>query len=251
MAFSSKIEWTESTWNPVTGCSKVSDGCRNCYAERLAKRLKAMSNPRYVHGFDVTLHDDLIEMPLKWKTPRIIFVNSMSDLFHEKIPITFIERVFNVMSEAKWHVFQILTKRSTRMAEISLNLTWPENVWMGVTVESQKYFYRISDLEKVPAHVRFLSIEPMLSPILQLPLKNIDWVVVGGESGPECRTMKPEWVSSIRAQCNISHVPFFLKQWGGIRKNITGRLLDGKIWDEMPKTLSQTCSETYPRLVQA
>ncbi|MES0337188.1 MAG: phage Gp37/Gp68 family protein [Candidatus Magnetobacterium sp. LHC-1] len=251
MAFSSKIEWTESTWNPVTGCSKVSDGCKNCYAERLAKRLKAMSNPRYVHGFDVTLHDDLIEMPLKWKTPRIIFVNSMSDLFHEKIPIAFIERVFNVMSEAKWHVFQILTKRSKRMAEISLNLTWPENVWMGVTVESQKYSYRISDLEKVPAHVRFLSIEPMLSPISQLPLKHIDWVVVGGESGPECRAMKAEWVSSIRDQCNVSHVPFFFKQWGGIRKNITGRLLDGKTWDEMPKTLPQTFSETYPRLITA
>ncbi|KJU86021.1 phage protein Gp37/Gp68 [Candidatus Magnetobacterium bavaricum] len=251
MAFSSKIEWTESTWNPVTGCSKVSDGCRNCYAERLARRLKAMNNPRYVHGFDVTIHDDLIEMPLKWKTPRIIFVNSMSDLFHEKIPISFIKRVFDVMAEADRHIFQILTKRSERMAEISLKLPWPENVWMGVTVESQRYSYRISDLEKVPAYVRFLSIEPMLSPILQLPLKNIDWVVVGGESGPECRTMKAEWAGSVRDQCNASHVPFFFKQWGGIRKNITGRLLDGKTWDEMPKTLPQTFSETHPHLITA
>lgn len=164
MSFSSKIEWTEATWNPVTGCSKVSDGCRNCYAERLARRLKAMGNPRYENDFEITLHHDLVEMPLSWKTPRIIFVNSMSDLFHEKVPVSFIKRVFDVMKKADWHVFQILTKRSKRMVEISSKLSWPENVWMGVTVESQKYCHRIADLEKVPAHVRFLSIEPMLSP---------------------------------------------------------------------------------------
>lgn len=249
MSFSSKIEWTEATWNPVTGCSKVSDGCRNCYAERLARRLKAMGNPRYENGFEVTLHHDLIEMPLNWKTPRIVFVNSMSDLFHEKVPLSFIKRVFDVMKKADWHVFQILTKRSKRMAEISSKLSWPENVWMGVTVESQKYCHRISDLEKVPAHVRFLSIEPMLSPISQLPLKNIDWVVVGGESGPGCRAMKEEWARSIKAQCNAACVPFFFKQWGGVRKKANGRLLDGKTWDEMPKALSRRLS--CPCLLQA
>jgi len=249
MSFSSKIEWTEATWNPVTGCSKVSDGCRNCYAERLARRLKAMGNPRYENGFAVALHHDLVEMPLGWKTPRIIFVNSMSDLFHEKVPISFIKRVFDVMAKADRHVFQILTKRSKRMAEVSSELSWPENVWMGVTVESRKYSHRISDLEKVPAHVRFLSIEPMLSPISQLQLKNIDWVVVGGESGPGCRAVKAEWVRSIRAQCNAAHVPFFFKQWGGVRKKTTGRILDGKTWDEMPEALYRTFSEACPCLI--
>ncbi len=233
----------------MTGCSKVSDGCRNCYAERLARRLKAMGNPRYENGFEITLHHDLVEMPLSWKTPRIIFVNSMSDLFHERVPVSFIKRVFDVMTKADWHVFQILTKRSKRMAEIALKLSWPENVWMGVTVESQKYCHRISDLEKVPAHVRFLSIEPMLSPISQLSLKNIDWVVVGGESGPGCRAMKAEWALSIRAECNAAHVPFFFKQWGGVRKKNNGRLLDGKTWDEMPEALSlrlKVCPSLLP-----
>lgn len=243
MSYASKIEWTETTWNPVTGCSKISDGCRNCYAERLAKRLQAMGNPRYKNGFDITFHHDLLKSPLSWKTPRIIFVNSMSDLFHEKIPLSFIKEVFDVMAEADRHVFQVLTKRSRRMAELAGELTWPKNVWMGVTVESQKYTHRISDLLKVPAHVRFLSVEPMLSPISFTSLKNIDWVIVGGESGPGCRDMEAEWVRLVRAQCLTSRVPFFFKQWGGVRKKSTGRLLDGRTWDGMPNQLTRRFSE--------
>jgi protein gp37 len=249
MSFSSKIEWTEATWNPVTGCSKISDGCRNCYAERLARRLKAMGNPRYEKGFEVTLHYDLIETPLSWKTPRVIFVNSMSDLFHDKVPLSFIKKLFDVMSAADWHVFQILTKRSERMAELSAELKWPENVWMGVTVESQKYSYRVSDLEKVPARVRFLSIEPMLSSIYHIALQNIDWIVVGGESGPGCRAMKSEWVRTVRAQCHAASVPFFFKQWGGVRKNVSGRHLDGRTWDEMPSVLPTQFLKRCPCLI--
>lgn len=251
MSYISKIEWTETTWNPVTGCSKVSDGCRNCYAERLAKRLHAMGNPRYRDGFEVTLHHDLLESPLKWKNPRIIFVNSMSDVFHEKVPFSFIKEMFDVMSKADRHVFQILTKRSERMAELSMRLPWPQNAWIGVTVESQKYAHRISDLSRVPARVRFLSIEPMISSISRLDLRNIHWVVVGGESGPGCREIKAEWVRSVRAQCRASHVPFFFKQWGGVRKNVSGRHLDGRTWDEMPDVLPQRFSGLCPSFLPA
>jgi len=249
MSFSSKIEWTEATWNPVTGCSKVSLGCQNCYAERLAARLKAMGNPRYANGFNITLHNDLIELPLKWKTPRIIFVNSMSDLFHEEVPLSFIVKVFEIMAKADKHVFQILTKRSKRMLELSSKITWPNNVWMGVTVESQKYTDRILDLRKIPSIIKFLSIEPMLSPISQLDLNNINWVVVGGESGPGCRPIETEWVRSIKEQCNNASVPFFFKQWGGVKKHVTGRLLDGRTWDEMPNMLNPQFSKLSPCLL--
>lgn len=234
MGNNTKIEWTETTWNPVTGCSKISDGCRNCYAERLAKRLQAMGNKRYADGFEVSLHYDVIDAPLKWNRPQVVFVNSMSDLFHEDIPLSFIQDVFKVMLKADRHIFQILTKRSERLLSLSDKLNWPRNVWMGVTVESQKYVRRIDDLSKVPAQVKFLSIEPMLSGFEVLPLRNIDWVIVGGESGPRCRGIEADWVRSVRDLCQVGKVPFFFKQWGGTRKKINGRLLDGRIWGEMP-----------------
>ena len=230
----SKIEWTEITWNPVTGCSKISDGCINCYAARLAKRLQSMGNKRYTNGFAVTLHHDLIDIPLKWKKPRTIFVNSMSDLFHEKVPVAFIKAVFRTMEDANWHTFQILTKRSERLVELAPILSWPSNVWMGVTVESEKYISRISDIAKVPAAIKYLSIEPLLTAIPKLALNNIDWVIVGGESGPGSRVMEAEWVRSIRDQCQKAKVPFFFKQWGGVNKSKTGKILDGRIWQNYP-----------------
>lgn len=236
MALNSKIEWTEATWNPSTGCTKISDGCLNCYAERLAHRLKAMGNGRYANEFKLTLHHDLIDLPLKWREPKFVFVNSMSDLFHEQIPLSFIQSVFRTMEKADNHVFQILTKRSHRLLELSHKIIWPSNVWMGVTVESYKYVHRISDLQCAPAKMKFLSIEPLLSHIPMLPLDGIDWVIVGGESGPRYRAVQIEWVRDIRDQCVKEGVPFFFKQWGGVRKKSSGRLLDGRTWSEMPKT---------------
>ncbi len=238
MALNSKIEWTEATWNPATGCTKISDGCLNCYAERLAHRLKAMGNRRYANEFKLTLHYDLIDLPLKWREPKFVFVNSMSDLFHEQIPLEFIQRVFRTMEKADRHVFQILTKRSHRLLEVSQKISWPTNVWMGVTVESKKYVHRIHDLQCVPAKMKFLSIEPLLSNIPNLPLSGIDWVIVGGESGPQCRAVQIDWVRTIRDLCVKMDVPFFFKQWGGVRKKATGRLLDGKTWSEMPEPKS-------------
>ncbi|MBC8344470.1 MAG: phage Gp37/Gp68 family protein [Bacteroidetes bacterium] len=234
---SSKIEWTESTWNPVTGCTKISDGCKNCYSERMAKRLKAMKQSNYTNGFKLTLHEQVLEYPLQWKKPQTIFVNSMSDLFHEEIPNEFIFRVFDVMKRAYWHRFQILTKRSARLKEITSLLDWPENVWMGVSVENLSVKYRINDLRAVPAYIRFLSLEPLLSPLGHLVLSDIQWVIVGGESGPKARPMKKEWVIQIREQCIKQGVPFFFKQWGGINKKKTGRLLEERTWDEMPLKL--------------
>ncbi|MGD9653260.1 MAG: DUF5131 family protein [Candidatus Dadabacteria bacterium] len=234
MATNSKIEWTETTWNPVTGCDKISQGCKFCYAERLAKRLKAMDNPRYKNGFKVTLHEDLITLPLKWKQPRVIFVNSMSDLFHKDVPFAFIEKVFRTMSESPRHIYQILTKRSDRLRELSQDLPWPNNVWMGVSVEDQRVVDRIDDLREVPAQVRFLSCEPLIGPLNSLNLDGIHWVIVGGESGPRARHMHPEWVTSILDQCRQSNVPFFFKQWGGVQKHRTGRELGGRTYDEMP-----------------
>lgn len=234
MAQNSSIEWTEATWNPVTGCSKISPGCKHCYAERMAKRLQAMGQDRYRNGFDVTLQQDIVELPLRWPEPRIIFVNSMSDLFHEEIPETFIRDVFETMVAANWHTFQILTKRSPRLAALAPRLPWPRNVWMGISVESPQYVFRISDLRNVPAAVRFLSVEPLLAPIPRLPLTGVDWVIVGGESGPDSRMMKAEWARQIRDRCIAQGVPFFFKQWGGARKKQTGRILDGRTWDEMP-----------------
>jgi protein gp37 len=234
MANNSSIEWTESTWNPVTGCNKISPGCKFCYADRMAKRLKAMGSPNYKNGFKLTLHDHALELPLFWKKPRTIFVNSMSDLFHENIPLEFIQKVFNVMVKAEWHTFQILTKRSERLEELSGMLPWSKNIWMGASVENQKYTSRISDLRKVPSAVRFLSIEPLIGKITKLDLRGIDWVIVGGESGPKSRFMDPDWVRIIRDKCNEQEVPFFFKQWGGVNKKRTGRILDRKTWNEMP-----------------
>jgi protein gp37 len=234
MATHSKIEWTEMTWNPVTGCSKVSAGCKYCYAERMAKRLQAMGLDRYRTGFDVTLHEDLIDLPLSWKQPRLVFVNSMSDLFHEKVPFSFIERVFDTMARCPQHTFQILTKRSQRLREIAPDLFWPENVWIGVSVEDDRVLYRISDLQTVLASVRFLSCEPLIGPLFHLPLQGLHWVIVGGESGPGARPLYPGWVNSILSQCQLAGVPFFFKQWGGVRKNRAGRELNGRIYNEMP-----------------
>jgi protein gp37 len=235
MAEKSTIEWTESTWNPVTGCTKISDGCKNCYAERLALRLKAMGQKNYRNGFALTIQDQALELPLSWKKPQTIFVNSMSDLFHKDISLDYIQKVFAVMAKADWHNFQVLTKRADRLKEINLELKWMPNIWMGVSVENQKVVHRIEDLRETDAHIKFLSIEPLLSNLPNLNLSGIDWVIVGGESGPKARPMKEKWVLDIRDQCEAANVPFFFKQWGGVRKHKTGRLLEGKTWDEMPR----------------
>jgi len=234
MATKSKIEWTEMTWNPVTGCSKISEGCRHCYAERMAKRLKAMGNARYANGFKVTLHDDLVDLPRRMRSPRLIFVNSMSDLFHEKVPVEFIRRVFDTMNACPQHTFQVLTKRSQRLRELAPDLPWPYRIWIGVSVEDERVLDRIADLRAVPAQVRFLSCEPLIGPLDELPLDGISWVIVGGESGPGARPMKKAWVQSIRRQCRSADVRFFFKQWGGARKDLNGRALDGQTYDEMP-----------------
>lgn len=234
MALNSKIEWTESTWNPVTGCSKISPGCKNCYAERLALRLQAMGQPNYANGFEVTLHDYALHLPLQWKKPQIIFVNSMSDLFHEKVPFEFILNVFQTMVWAHWHCFQVLTKRSERLVELSPRLPWETNIWMGVSVEKQSQACRIDHLRQTPAQVKFLSLEPLLGPLPSLNLTGMDWVIVGGESGPGARPMKAEWVKDIRDRCLAAGIPFFFKQWGGVWKKKNGRELEGRTWDEMP-----------------
>ena len=234
MATQSTIEWTEMTWNPVTGCSKVSDGCRNCYAERMAKRLKAMGSKRYENAFRVTLHEDLLDLPRRMRRPRVIFVNSMSDLFHEKVPFEFIRDVFRTMVACPQHTFQVLTKRSGRLRDLGSSLPWPANVWMGVSVEDVRVLHRIDDLFAVPARVRFLSCEPLIGPLDELPLRGISWVIVGGESGPGARSMRKCWVESIRRQCCDADIPFFFKQWGGVRKHLTGRTLNGRLYDAMP-----------------
>jgi protein gp37 len=236
MAQQSSIEWTDATWNPVTGCTKVSQGCKHCYAERMAKRLQAMGNERYKNGFKLTLHEDLIEAPLRWKQPKLVFVNSMSDLFQDEVPLDFIRRVFDVMTQCPQHTFQILTKRSERLRDVAHTLPWPDNVWMGVSVESTEVVNRVYDLQQVPAAIRFLSCEPLIGPLDNLPLDSIHWVIVGGESGPAARPMKKEWVESILRQCRQTRVPFFFKQWGGARKDLTGRKLRGRTYDEMPNS---------------
>jgi len=235
MAQDSSIEWTDATWNPVTGCTKISPGCKFCYAERMAKRLQAMGQPRYRDGFKVTLHDDLIDLPLRWRSPRMIFVNSMSDLFHTDIPDSFVVRCFETMLLASQHTFQVLTKRPERAARLATRLPWPENIWLGTSVENQDYVWRIHELKRVPAAIRFLSVEPLVSPIPRLPLHDIHWVIVGGESGPGARPMKLQWVTAIRDRCVYYGVPFFFKQWGGVHKSRTGRLLEGRTWDELPR----------------
>ena len=235
MAERSTIEWTEATWNPVTGCSKVSAGCKHCYAERLAHRLQAMGSVRYRNGFAVTLHPDALDLPQRWRQPRMIFVNSMSDLFHEHVPLEFIQRVFATMRACPQHTFQVLTKRSARLRDLAPHLDWAPNIWMGVSVEDRRVIHRIHDLQAVPAHVRFLSCEPLLGPLDDLPLDGIHWVIVGGESGPGARPMQAAWVRAIRDQCRRADVPFFFKQWGGARKDLTGRELDGRTYDAMPQ----------------
>ncbi len=243
MSSMSKIEWTESTWNPVTGCTKITAGCENCYAYTMAKRLKAMGNPRYKNGFEVTLHEDLIELPLKWKKPKRIFVNSMSDLFHEKVPFDFIKRTFEVMNKTPRHNYQILTKRSKRLVELAPFLKWSPNIWQGVTVENNTVLDRIEDLKIVPARIKFLSLEPLIGPLGEIDFNHIDWVIVGGESGPAARPMKIEWVRQIRESCIKQNTPFFFKQWGGIRKHITGRILDNRTWDEYPRIPSLAAND--------
>ncbi|MFH1941652.1 MAG: phage Gp37/Gp68 family protein [bacterium] len=235
MAVKSLIEWTESTWNPITGCTKISLGCKNCYAERLSKRLQAMGQPNYKNGFKITLHPHAIEIPLHWKIPQMVFVNSMSDLFHEDVPSSFIIKIFEVMNKAEWHIFQILTKRSHRLSELAPRLNWTPNIWMGVTIESQDYIYRIDNLRTTSAPIKFLSMEPLLGPICNLNLKGIDWVIVGGESGPGARPIEEYWINDILKKCESNYIPFFFKQWGGFNKKKNGRLLKGKTWDGMPK----------------
>ncbi len=236
----SSIEWTHSTWNPVTGCNKVSQGCKFCYAERMAKRLHAMGLEKYRNGFEVTLHPDVVDMPIYWPEPQTIFVNSMSDLFHEKVPREYIMDVFITMAVADWHIYQVLTKRSARLAGLSKFLEWPEQVWMGVSVEDQSVLHRIDDLRACDAKVKFLSCEPLIGPLPNMNLKGIDWVIVGGESGPGARPMSPNWARDIRDQCIDAGVHFFFKQWGGVIKSRTGRSLDNRYWDEMPVILEAT-----------
>jgi len=238
MADHSHIEWTEATWNPVTGCTKISAGCKNCYAERLALRLRAMGNHRYRNGFRVTLHEDALDLPRTWKTPRRIFVNSMSDLFHPAVPLWFIRRVFKTMEECPHHTFQVLTKRSDRVRKLSEKLSWPPNVWMGVSVEDSRVFHRVDDLRAVRAAVRFLSCEPLIGSLTTIDLRGIHWVIVGGESGPHSRPMNIQWVREIFRACKKQEVPFFFKQWGGVRKDLTGRLLNGKTYDAMPNRIA-------------
>ena len=230
----SKIEWTDATWNPVTGCSKISAGCKHCYAERMARRLQAMRLEKYRNGFAVTTHSDALDAPLVWKRPRHIFVNSMSDLFHDDVPADFIRDVFQTMTAADWHQYQVLTKRPERALLLANYLPWPPQVWVGTSVENADCAWRIDYLRQTPAPVKFLSLEPLLGPLPELDLDDIDWVIVGGESGPGARPMDADWARDIRDQCLAAAVPFFFKQWGGSQKKRNGRLLDSRTWDEMP-----------------
>ena len=239
MAQGSGIEWTESTWNPVTGCTKISPGCKHCYAERMAGRLQAMGQSNYKNGFALTLQPHMLERPLSWKKPQTIFVNSMSDLFHMSVPLEYIRQVFDVMAKAHWHRFQVLTKRADRLGELQDQLTWAPNIWMGVSVESDRYRDRIDFLRTTGARVKFLSLEPLLGPLPDLNLAGIDWVIVGGESGPAARAMDPEWALDLRDQCCRASVPFFFKQWGGRNKKQAGRTLEGRVWSEMPASTLQ------------
>ncbi len=248
MAANTSIEWTTMTWNPITGCTKTSQGCKNCYAERMAKRLQAMGMLRYRNGFEVTLHSDLISLPFTWKRPRLIFVNSMSDLFHQNVPLEFIQQVFETMAICGHHIFQVLTKRSQRLTEIAHRLPWSPNIWMGVTVENRRAMRRVEHLQQVPAAIRFISCEPLLEQIDNLPLKDIHWTIVGGESGPKARPMQPAWVKSLLQQCREARVPFFFKQWGGTRKKVRGRKLNGRTYEEMPHFLpNETTVSTAPQ----
>lgn len=234
MAQGSRIEWTECTWNPVTGCSKISPGCQHCYAERMSQRLRAMGIGKYRNGFEVAIHENVLKEPSRWRKPRLVFVNSMSDLFHESVPSDFIESVFEVMSESPRHTFQVLTKRADRVLRMDGQLNWPPNVWLGVSVESERWLHRLESLQRTGAQTKFLSLEPLLGSLRRIELTGIAWVIVGGESGPGARPMEAEWVREIRDNCLQRQVPFFFKQWGGVNKKRTGRTLDGRTWNEMP-----------------
>ena len=240
MSDRSAIEWTEASWNPATGCHKVSPGCAHCYAETFAERWRGVPNHPYEKGFDLTLWPQRLDVPLRWRRPRLIFVNSMSDLFHEDIPDAFIAEVFDVMSRAHWHTFQVLTKRHGRLAELATDLPWPENVWMGVTIENRRFVHRADYLRAVPAAVRFISAEPLLGPLEGLDLTDVDWLIAGGESGPRHRPAREEWVVELRDRCVAEGVAFFFKQWGGLRSKSGGRLLQGRTWDEMPRPVAAT-----------
>lgn len=232
----SKIEWTDTTWNPITGCTKISEGCQNCYAEVFSRRLKAMGNRRYLNGFNLTIHRDLFYEPLKWKTPRRVFVNSMSDIFHEDIPDDLILELFSIMNEAEKHTFQILTKRSERLLKMSTRIKWTKNIWMGVTIESNEYYSRCDDLKNTEAFIKFISAEPLLSELSEIDLSGIDWLIVGGESGPGSRVIEKEWVEDLKNRSEVLSIPFFFKQWGGVRKKKNGNELNGKIYMEFPKS---------------
>ena len=250
MAQNSSIEWTEATWNPVTGCTKISEGCKHCYAERMAKRLQAMGQKNYVRGFELAIHRETLETPLHWEKPRTVFVNSMSDLFHKDVPVSFVQEVFEVTRQAYWHRFQILTKRSKRLLELSPTLPWSPNIWMGVSIESKMFEFRADHLRGTGAATKFLSLEPLLGPMPELNLEGIDWVIVGGESGPGSRPLDPTWVIGIRDQCLKAHVPFFFKQWGGTNKKKAGRKLENRTWDQMPGECKRRpeSAHTHPAL---
>jgi protein gp37 len=229
-----KIEWTESSWNPITGCSKISDGCLNCYAEKMALRLKAMGTKGYENGFEVTLQNHQLERPLKLKKPQMIFVNSMSDIFHEKVPQDYILKIFETMNKADWHIFQVLTKRPERLEELREKINWTKNIWLGTTIESNKYIDRVKFIKETQANIKFISFEPLIDSVKDIDIDGIDWVIVGGESGSGSRAIKKEWIYEIKEKCDKLNIPFFFKQWGGTNKKKSGRLLDGKIYDEMP-----------------
>jgi protein gp37 len=239
MADNSKIEWTEATWNPVTGCHKVSPGCAHCYAETFAERWRGVVDHPYEQGFDLKLWRARLETPLRWRRPRTIFVNSMSDLFHDDVPADFIAEVFDVMRRADWHVFQILTKRHERLAELGAVLDWPMNVWMGVSIENRRFVHRADALRTIPAAVRFISAEPLLGPLEGLDLTGIDWLIVGGESGPKHRPMRPHWARELRERCHDEGVTYFFKQWGGRTSKSGGRVLDGRTWDDLPQPVER------------
>ena len=238
MAEHTTIEWTDATWNPVRGCTKISPGCKNCYAERFAERFRGVKGHPFEQGFDLRLVPGKIGEPLRWKTPQRIFVNSMSDLFHDKVPLEYIKDVFDVMNRADWHQYQVLTKRAERLEELSRELPWAPHIWMGVSVENKDYLWRIDHLRRTRAHIKFLSIEPLIGPLGKINLRGIDWVIAGGESGPRARPMDAAWVRDVRDQCVRAGVSFFFKQWGGVQKKRHGRFLEGRTWDEMPELVT-------------
>lgn len=235
MSTNSKIEWTDATWNPVRGCTKISPGCKHCYAERFAERFRGVKGHPFEQGFDLRLVPTKVVEPLSWRKPQRIFVNSMSDLFHDQVPTAYIQGVFDVMNLADWHQYQVLTKRAERLESLSHDLRWAPHIWMGVSVENRDYLWRIDHLRRTKAHIKFLSIEPLLGPLGKVNLGGIDWVIVGGESGPGARRMDGEWVADMKDQCVKAGVAFFFKQWGGVQKKRHGRELEGRTWDDMPE----------------